>query len=112
VTTKKEQASGESGFTLGETSIPAGAADADALSEIDFSTFVISLGTSALYHMGVVADPEKGEPPAKNLVLARQTINTLEMVRGKTRGNLGDQEAKLIDSILYELRMRYVEAGK
>ena len=80
--------------------------------KIDFSTFVISLGTSALYHMGIVSDPEQGEAPKKNLALARQTIDTLEMLSEKTRGNLVEQEAKLIDSLLFELRMRFVEVGK
>ena len=106
-----QQAPGSS-FTLGGDPTREGAADGDALPKIDFSTFVISLGTSALYHMGVANDPEKGEPPPKNLVLARQTIDTLEMLGEKTRGNLGEEEAKLLESVLYELRMRFVEAGK
>ena len=46
------------------------------------------------------------------LALARQTIDTLEMLEAKTRGNLDSEEAKLLESLLYELRMRYVEAGQ
>ncbi len=103
----------ESGFTLGEGSGPDDAsAGTDPMSKIDFSTFAISLGTSALYHMGVVDVPEQGEPPQKNLTLARQTIDTLEMLEEKTRGNLDAQEAKLMESLLYELRMRFVEIEK
>ena len=84
----------------------------DAL-PIDFSTFVISLGNAALYHLGLVPDPETGKPTAEpNLVLVRQTIDTLEMLERKTRGNLDDDESHLLGSLLYELRMRFVEATK
>jgi hypothetical protein len=77
---------------------------------IDFSTFVLSLGTSALYQLGQVADPESGTPRREpNRPLARQTIDTLEMLAEKTRGNLDSGEAKLLESILYELHMKFVE---
>jgi hypothetical protein len=82
------------------------------LPSVDFATFALSLGSSALYHMGLVPDPESGRPVAEpNLVLARQTIDTLEMLEAKTRGNLDEQESRLLESLLYELRMRYVEAS-
>jgi hypothetical protein len=81
---------------------------------IDFSTFVLSLGTSALYHLGEIGDSEnEAEGPVEpNLPIARQTIDTLEMLTEKTRGNLTDAESKLLESILYELHMRFVEANK
>jgi hypothetical protein len=83
------------------------------LPKIDFATFVLSLGTSAMVHMGLVADPETGQPAGeKNLGFARQTIDTLEMLREKTRGNLEQDEARLIESLLYDLRMRFVEASR
>jgi len=109
MTTKGPEAS-DSGFTL--ASPPESDGAPDSLPRVDFSTFVISLATSALFHMGIAGDPEKGEPPPKNLVLARQTIDTLEMLAEKTQGNLGDQEAKLLKTVLYEIHMRFVEAGK
>ena len=113
MTAAEERETAEQGFTLGANP---GSADeapgADRMPKIDFSTFVISLGTSALYHMGIVNDPEQGEAPQKNLALAQQTIDTLEMLAEKTRGNLGEQEAKLMESLLFELRMRFVEVGK
>ena len=65
---------------------------------------------SALFHLGLVEDPESGEPGAKNLPLARQTIDTLEMLQAKTRGNLDDDEGKLLETVLYELRMGFVKA--
>jgi len=105
-----ERDESQKGFTLGESSSPEHAPD--AIPKIDFSTFVISLGTSAMVHMGRVNDPEQGEPAEVNLVLARQTIDTLEMLSEKTHGNLGAQEAKLIESLLYELRMQFVECQK
>ncbi len=80
---------------------------------VDFASFVLSLGTSALYHLGVVGDPETGNPVAEpDLVLVRQTIDTLAMLETKTRGNLDPEEAKLLDGLLYELRMHYVEVSK
>ena len=83
--------------------------DPGALPGIDFSTFLLSLSTSALYHMGVVLHPESGEAADPNPMLARQTIDTLEMLHEKTRGNLDDEEKKLFEGLLYELRMRFVE---
>ena len=83
--------------------------DSSALPGIDFSTFLLSLSTSALYHMGVVLHPESGEAADPNPMLARQTIDTLEMLHEKTRGNLDDEEKKLFEGLLYELRMRFVE---
>jgi hypothetical protein len=83
-----------------------------SLPEVDFGTFVISLGTSALYHMGMVPDPETGKPAEPNFPVARQTIDTVEMLQDKTQGNLSDEEATLIKNLLTELRMRYLEAAK
>jgi hypothetical protein len=86
--------------------------DVGQLPGIDFSTFVLSLGTSALYHMGLAPDPASGERAETNLPLARQTIDTLEMLEEKTRGNLEEDEMHLLESLLYELRMRFVEVSK
>ena len=82
------------------------------LPRLDFSTFVLSLSTSALYQMGLVAGPDGSNAPVPDRELARQTIDTLEMLAEKTRGNLGEQESKLMESLLYELRMRFVESEK
>ena len=82
------------------------------LPKVDFSTLVLSLGTTALYQLGVVQGPGKGEAVPADPLVAQQTIDTLEMLREKTRGNLDDEERKLIDSLLYELRMRFVEVSR
>lgn len=83
--------------------------EGEELPAIDFSTFVLSLSTTALYQMGHIAEPTGGERIKPNRVLAQHTIETIEMLREKTRGNLLEDEAKLIDSLLYELRMTFVE---
>jgi hypothetical protein len=80
--------------------------------KVDFSTFVLSLGTTALYQMGVMPEPGTGEAAEPDPLIAQQTIDTLEMLREKTRGNLEEEEQNLIDSLLYELRMRFVELGR
>lgn len=82
-------------------------------SRVDFSGFCLSLATSALYHMGVAAHPEsRDQIPEANLPLAQQTIDSLEMLQVKTRGNLDEEEARLLESMLYELRMRFVEVRR
>lgn len=86
--------------------------ESEELTAIDFSTFILSLGTSALYQMGHVVDPSTGQRAQPNRVLAQQTIDTLEMLQKKTRDNLTEEEAKLIHSLLYELHMRFLEIPK
>ena len=89
-----------------------GKKSASGLPPVDFSTFVLSLGTTALYQMGAVPDPATGERTTPDALVAKQTIDTLAMLRDKTRGNLDDDERSLIDSLLYELKMRFVEIGR
>jgi hypothetical protein len=80
--------------------------------ELNFSTFVFSLGTSAMYHFGDFPDPAT-QKTERNLEAAKQTIDILGILKEKTRGNLNDEEERLLESLLYELRMRYVrETGK
>ena len=79
--------------------------------EITFSTFVLSLSSSAAMSMGGYQDPVSGHVP-KNLEIAKQSIDILGLLAEKTKGNLNADEQKLLDSSLYELRMRYVEELK
>jgi hypothetical protein len=82
----------------------------DALPAVDFSSLCLSLGTSVLYHLGVVGDPETGaKVPAPDLPLARQTIDVLDMLQVKTKGNLEAEEARMLEGLLYQLRLRFVE---
>jgi len=82
------------------------------LPAIDFSTFVLSLSTSALFHLGLIPDTQSGKPGERNLPLARQTIDILEILQEKTRGNLDEAELRLLESVLHDLRMRFVAARK
>ena len=79
--------------------------------KIDFATFVMSLHTSALMHLGIIANPIDNKTSI-NLDLARQNIDILEMFHDKTKGNLSEDEKKIIDSSLYDLRMKYIEGTK
>src|SRR5262249_2922661 len=85
------------------------AAEPAAALPIDFHTFVLSLGSSALLHLGELERPGSGGPE-QNLPMAKHTIDILGMLQEKTRGNLTPEEAKLMESLLYDLRLRYVEA--
>ena len=78
---------------------------------IDFSTFVLSLTSSAFYHLGDIADPQSGEKKV-DLVAVKQTIDILMMLKEKTTGNLKDEEYKLLEQLTYELQMKYVAANK
>jgi hypothetical protein len=75
---------------------------------VNFTNFVLSLSTSALFHFGDFAD-EEGAKAQKNLPAAKQTIDILDMLSEKTKGNLDDEERKLLQGVLYELKMRYVK---
>jgi Domain of unknown function (DUF1844) len=83
----------------------------ETLPAVDFSTFVLSLGHSALMHLGMVATPDGGAPEV-NLPLARQTIDLLSLLEEKTKGNLTVSEGRLLNQLLTDLRMHFVEASK
>jgi hypothetical protein len=78
---------------------------------IDFVTFVFSLGSSALMHLGDAPNPETGRLE-KNLPLAQETIDLLAMLQGKTHGNLTPEEERFLGGLLYDLRLRFIEAAK
>ena len=83
--------------------------DAEAeLPEINFPTFIISLNASALVNLGAIEDPASGTK-VKNLSIAKQTIDILSMLEEKTRGNLTEEEEKILKNILYDLRIIYVK---
>jgi hypothetical protein len=84
---------------------------AAAFPPVDFHTFVLSLGSSALLHLGEIENPNDGVSQ-KDLPLAKHTIDILAMLEQKTKGNLTTAEERLIESLLYDLRLRYVEATK
>lgn len=95
----------------GEESAAQENAGPDDVPEISFSTFVIGLSTQALMHLGEIPNP-LSEKVESALPVAKQMIDIIAILREKTRGNLDQGEQKLMDDVLYDLRMRYVEAVK
>ncbi len=80
-------------------------------SEISFTAFMVGISTQALVHLGEIPDPQGGQPEI-NLAAAQQLIDIVGMLKEKTRGNLDKDEEGLIDAILFELRMKYVERSR
>ena len=78
--------------------------------ELSFTAFVLSLASTAAIHFGDLADPISGEHGAPNLDGATQMIEILSLLEQKTRGNLTAEEREMLAQVLYELRMRFVEA--
>lgn len=103
----REQSASESDSAGGEQPPPS----SDTLAEINFSTFVISLSTQALMHLGEIPSPLTGKVE-RDFAVAKQMIDILGMLRDKSRGNLDEQESRLMEDVLYDLRMRYVEVIK
>lgn len=78
---------------------------------INFSTFILSLASSAAYHMGGFQDEVSGKTSV-NLDLAKQSIDILAILEEKTKGNLNEEEEGLLTHSLYDLRMKFVETSK
>jgi hypothetical protein len=78
--------------------------------QLTFTAFVISLASTAAIHFGDLPDPVSGQPSEPNLDAAAQMIEILGLLDVKTRGNLDAEERQLLEQVLYELRMRFVEA--
>jgi hypothetical protein len=80
--------------------------------EVSFIAFIFSLASNAAVHFGDLPDPLSNETRPPDLEAAAQLIEIIAMLETKTRGNLTPEERQLIEQILFELRMRYVEAKK
>jgi len=100
-TESKGQTEGKGETPRGEPQIP----------PINFATFILSLTASAQIHLGLIPDPSTNENKV-SLPIAKHTIDTLEMLQEKTKGNLEEHEIKLFDQVLFELRMQYIEKQK
>ncbi|MBT8762751.1 DUF1844 domain-containing protein [Desulfohalobiaceae bacterium Ax17] len=81
------------------------------LPKVNFTTFVLSLSSSALMHLGEVPEPESGQVNV-NMAMAKHTIDVLAMLEEKTRGNLTPQEDRLLKDVLFEVRMKFVQKAK
>lgn len=89
--------------------------DGEGTEAIDFATFVLSLSTSALVNLGAIPSPEGGFAPLDKdvaIALARQTIDILAMLELKTHRNLTGEEERLLQEVLVDLRLRYIQATK
>jgi hypothetical protein len=80
-----------------------------ALPPLDFSTFLLSLASSAMVNLGMVPPPDGGTTH-QDLPAAKQIIDILGILEEKTRGNLEQAEDKLLHSLLYDLRVHYCDA--
>ncbi len=81
------------------------------LPEVNFSSFLVSVSSSTLLHLGEIADPQSGEKK-KDLALAKQSIDIISLLKDKTKGNLTQEEEKLLEHLLYDLRIRFVKASE
>lgn len=100
----------EQGCPCGDGKVP----DQDGqcvMPEVTFMAFIMSLNTSALFHLGEIADPETGEKLI-DFPLARHAIDTLVLLQEKTKGNLHSDETEMLKNILYDVKIRFVQAVK
>ena len=81
------------------------------MGDLSFTAFVVSLASSAAIHFGDLPDPNTGERAEVNLEGAAQMIDILALLEEKTRGNLTLEERQVLEQVLYELRLRFVEAS-
>jgi hypothetical protein len=81
------------------------------MAELSFIAFVLSLASTAAIHLGDLADPATGQKSDVNLEGASQMIEILSLLEQKTRGNLTAEERQVLEQVLYELRLRFVEAS-
>ncbi len=81
------------------------------LPKIDLTTFILSISSAAYMGLGMVPGPD-GSVPQVDLQLVRQNIDLLELMYDKTRGNRTPEEEKLIEQLLFELRVKYIEKQK
>lgn len=86
------------------------AADAREL-PVSFASFIVSLAQSTLVSLGDAPDPSTGKK-STHLELARNTIDLIALLQEKTKGNLDDEETRLVESVLFDLRTRFVARAK
>ena len=77
---------------------------------VTFTTLVMSLNTSALFHLGELEDPVTGQN-GKDLILASHTIETMQLLSDKTKGNLTPKEQELLEHVLADLKIRYAKTS-
>lgn len=108
---KPPEPEGQSGADKGEPPEPPKAGDPGEALKVDFSTFIFSLFSSALIQLGDMADPITGAMDP-NLTSAKQTIDIVDILREKTKGNLSEEEGNLLENASAELKWKYLDALK
>jgi hypothetical protein len=108
--TKKKGSESEQPRKGGKMNGPEQEEEKEIFGDFGFSTFVLSLSTSALVYLGELPDLTSNAIEV-NLPLAKQTISLIEMLKEKTKGNLGKDEDDLLSNVLYDLRVKYVKAS-
>ena len=98
-------------MTENQAGHPPESAETSQLPQLDFSTFILSLSHSAVADLGDVPAGSGGRSE-RDLVMARQTIDILSLLSDKTKGNLTGEEERLLEQVVFELRMRYIEVSK
>lgn len=80
--------------------------------EISFNALVVSLATTAAVHLGDVADSTTGQKMPPNLEASGHMLDLLSVLAEKSKGNLTSDEERFLTQVLYELRMRFIDAKK
>ena len=109
MTTEKTEEAKESGSAVGVNLTDEIDMDSKTLPPPDFTTFIYSLSTTALMQLGEIENPETKKKDV-NFELAKHTIDLLEMLKEKTAKNLSEDEGKLMEGVLYDLRTCYCKA--
>lgn len=110
-TARHKAAGGQADKKAGEKQKSKSEEQKQELPSVDFVTFILSLASSVQVHLGLIPNPGTGKSE-KNISLAKQTIDILGVLQEKTKGNLEKEEDRLLEGILYDLRMKYVELNK
>ncbi len=88
-------------------------ADESKAPVLDFNALILSLGSSAIVHLGEAPDPTSGKKRKRpDFTMAQQSIDLLAVLQEKTRGNLTADEARFLDNMLYDLRLLFVQVSK
>ena len=86
-------------------------AEQDPGQGVNFASFLLSLATTGMVHLGEIPEPSTGEK-MEDLEAAHQMINILDILKEKTEGNLSAEESHLLENVLYELRMKFMGKSK
>ena len=104
---QQSEAYKESGKKIDDMIAAAGKAPQGGPLEMNFERVIESFYMSALIQMGAIR--QDNEPPRVDIIGARQTIDSLAILQEKTKGNLTDREKTLLQNVLFELRMAFIE---